>query len=451
MIWSPHPVFLGDDAWPETRDGDYLVTDEHVERLHGGRFGTLRRHVIAPGEQAKTLETAEATWTAMARARVTRACRVVALGGGVVGDLAGFCAATYQRGIPVVQVPTTLVAQVDSAYGGKTGVDLPQAKNYVGAYHQPEAVHVVPAVLETLPPEERAAGYAEVLKTALIAGGSLWDRVASGGPVDRDVILACARTKLAVVAADERDGGVRQTLNLGHTVGHAIETVTELRALPPRRGRGARPARGAAPQRPARPPRRGPRAAGGERAAHAARPRRRPAGGRGRDAGGQEAPRRPHALRALPRARRRAPRRPDRRLGAPRRRQGAGMSGALRRIEVMHGVNLDQLGRREAEHYGTVTLSELERVISGFAAELGLSCRYFQTNVEGEYVEHLHDARDMADGLLLNPGAWTHYSWAIHDALAIAALPAVEVHLSDVDAREEFRRTPSSATSASAR
>jgi 3-dehydroquinate dehydratase-2 len=117
------------------------------------------------------------------------------------------------------------------------------------------------------------------------------------------------------------------------------------------------------------------------------------------------------------------------------------MSGALLRIEVMHGVNLDQLGRREAEHYGTVTLSELERLISGFAAELGLSCRYFQTNSEGEYVEHLHDARDMADGIILNPGAWTHYSWAIHDALAIAALPAVEVHLSDVDTREEFRRT----------
>ena len=117
------------------------------------------------------------------------------------------------------------------------------------------------------------------------------------------------------------------------------------------------------------------------------------------------------------------------------------MSGALLRIEVMHGVNLDQLGRREAEHYGTVTLSELERVISGFAAELGLSCRYFQTNSEGDYVEHLHDARDMADGIILNPGAWTHYSWAIHDALAIAALPAVEVHLSDVDTREEFRRT----------
>jgi shikimate kinase/3-dehydroquinate synthase len=226
LVWGPHPVYLGDDAWPETRAGDYLVTDEHVGRLHGARFGALRRHVMPPGEQAKTLETAEATWTAMARAHVTRAGRVIALGGGVVGDLAGFCAATYQRGIPVVQVPTSLVAQVDSAYGGKTGVDLPQAKNYVGAYHQPEAVHVVPAVLETLPPEERAAGYAEVLKTALIAGGSLWEHVAAGAPVDGDVILACARTKLAVVAADERDGGVRQTLNLGHTVGHAIETVT---------------------------------------------------------------------------------------------------------------------------------------------------------------------------------------------------------------------------------
>jgi shikimate kinase/3-dehydroquinate synthase len=226
MIWGTHPVFLGEDAWPEPRAGDFLVTDEHVAALHGERFAGLPRHVIAPGEQAKTLATAEEVWTAMASAGVTRAGRVIALGGGVVGDLAGFCAATYQRGIPVVQVPTTLVAQVDSAYGGKTGVDLPHAKNYVGAYHQPQAVHVVPGVLETLPAEERAAGYAEVLKTALIAGGALWDRVAAGGEPDADVILACARTKLAVVAADERDGGVRQTLNLGHTVGHAIETVT---------------------------------------------------------------------------------------------------------------------------------------------------------------------------------------------------------------------------------
>jgi shikimate kinase/3-dehydroquinate synthase len=155
---------------------------------------------------------------------------VVALGGGVVGDVAGFCAAVYQRGVGVVQVPTTLVAQVDSAYGGKTGVDLPEGKNYVGAYHQPRAVLADPRTLLSLPAEELAAGWAEVIKTALIAGGPLWARVRRGdAAVDRDLVLACARTKLAVVARDERDAGRRQALNLGHTVGHAIETATGYR------------------------------------------------------------------------------------------------------------------------------------------------------------------------------------------------------------------------------
>src|SRR5205085_10279899 len=167
-------------------------------------------------------------WTEMAKAGVTREDHVVALGGGVVGDLGGFCAATYQRGIPVVQVPTSVVAQVDSAYGGKTGVDLAEAKNYVGAYHHPAAVLTDPATLRTLPAEERAAGYAEVVKTALIAGGELWQRVRSRATdgTDLDTIVACARTKLAVVAADERDTGDRQVLNLGHTVAHALETAT---------------------------------------------------------------------------------------------------------------------------------------------------------------------------------------------------------------------------------
>jgi shikimate kinase/3-dehydroquinate synthase len=181
---------------------------------------------IPPGEEHKSLQTAERVWHALVAQGVTRADHLVALGGGVVGDLAGFCAATYQRGIGVVQVPTTLVGQVDSAYGGKTGVDLPEAKNYVGAYHQPIAVLTDPALLQTLPPAELAAGYAEVVKTALIAGGQLWDRVARGEAIDDETIAACARTKLRVVAADERDGGARQVLNLGHTVGHAIETAT---------------------------------------------------------------------------------------------------------------------------------------------------------------------------------------------------------------------------------
>jgi shikimate kinase/3-dehydroquinate synthase len=128
--------------------------------------------------------------------------------------------------VGVVHVPTSLVAQVDSAYGGKTGVDLPSAKNYVGAYHQPQAVHVLAETLATLPAAERAAGYAEVVKTALIAGGRLWDRVRAGAVDEPDVVMACALTKLRVVAADERDAGPRQVLNLGHTVGHAIEATT---------------------------------------------------------------------------------------------------------------------------------------------------------------------------------------------------------------------------------
>ncbi len=110
------------------------------------------------------------------------------------------------------------------------------------------------------------------------------------------------------------------------------------------------------------------------------------------------------------------------------------------RIEIMHGVNLDQLGRRDHTQYGELTFTQLELGISTAGAELGLTTRFFQTNHEGEFVEHLHGLDGLADGILINPGAWTHYSYAIRDALELAALPAVEVHLSDVDAREEFRR-----------
>ena len=217
------------EAWPGQvpTSRRFCVSDENVAGLYSDRLARQAASVaIAPGEEHKTLASAETVWRALVSAGITRADQMVALGGGVVGDLAGFCAATYQRGMPVVQVPTSLVAQVDSAYGGKTGVDLPEAKNYVGAYHQPAAVIVDPDALATLPKAELAAGWAEVLKTALIAGGALWDRVASGDEVDERMILACARTKLGVVAADERDAGLRQVLNLGHTVGHAIETAS---------------------------------------------------------------------------------------------------------------------------------------------------------------------------------------------------------------------------------
>jgi shikimate kinase/3-dehydroquinate synthase len=240
LVWArtaggEYPVYVGRGIAGAVLPGavgpagsrSFLVTDEHVGALYATRMrGVQHTITIAAGEQHKTLAAAEAVWRELAREGMGRDDRLVALGGGVVGDLAGFCAATYQRGVPVVQVPTTVVAQVDSAYGGKTGVDLPEAKNYVGAYHQPAAVVTDVDTLATLPAEELAAGYAEVVKTALIAGGGLWDRIAARKPLDAGIILDCARTKLTVVAADERDGGARQLLNLGHTVGHAIETAT---------------------------------------------------------------------------------------------------------------------------------------------------------------------------------------------------------------------------------
>ena len=238
MLWAQsasrdYPVFvgrglLGGGAWPLDRAASrtFCVTDENVAPLHAARLGAAATVVVGAGERHKALADANRVWQGLAEAGMTRADHVAAVGGGVVGDLAGFCAATYQRGVPVVQVPTTLVAQVDSAYGGKTGIDLPNAKNYVGAYHQPAAVMVDPRTLESLPAPEMAAGYAEVLKTALIAGDPLWAQVGSGAAVDDAIILGCARTKLEVVAQDERDAGIRQVLNLGHTIGHAIETAT---------------------------------------------------------------------------------------------------------------------------------------------------------------------------------------------------------------------------------
>ncbi|HMD51238.1 MAG TPA: bifunctional shikimate kinase/3-dehydroquinate synthase [Solirubrobacteraceae bacterium] len=246
LLWArsasgEYPVFVGsgllagsqggaaESVWPleRSRSRPFCVSDETVAGLYGSSLGPVAQMIaIEPGESHKTLASAELVWQRLAAAGMTRADHLVALGGGVVGDLGGFCAATYQRGVPVVQVPTTLVAQVDSAYGGKTGVDLPEAKNYVGVYHQPAGVLVDPDALASLPPGEMAAGWVEVLKTALIAGGRLWERVLDGEEVDEAMILACIRTKLAVVAADERDGGRRQVLNLGHTIGHAIETAT---------------------------------------------------------------------------------------------------------------------------------------------------------------------------------------------------------------------------------
>jgi len=245
MLWATsasgeYPVFvgsglLGTGPWP-LPGRRFCITDENVSDLYAARMDPLATLVVVkPGEGAKDFEDLQGVLEKLADAGMTREDHVIALGGGVVGDLAGFCAHIYQRGVPVVQVPTTLVAQVDSAYGGKTGVNLPQGKNYAGAYHLPAAVISDTSTLTSLPQEELAAGFVEALKTSLLAGGALWERVRSIEALDptqlTDVIFACARYKCEVVAADERDAGLRHVLNLGHTVGHAIEAVTSYRTF----------------------------------------------------------------------------------------------------------------------------------------------------------------------------------------------------------------------------
>jgi shikimate kinase/3-dehydroquinate synthase len=255
MLWAEttrggYPVYAGQGAldvagslWP-SGPRPFVVADARVEELHGSRLAAAlgaaapsgASVTVPPGEQHKTLAEAERVLRALARAGMERSDAILAFGGGVVGDLAGLCAALYQRGVEFVQVPTTVVAQVDAAYGGKTAVDLPEAKNYAGAFHQPAAVLTDPSLLSTLAEREVRAGFAEVLKTALIAGGQLWSNVRELPPFTdvvahrpellADLIESCIRTKLAVVAEDERDVGVRATLNLGHTFAHALEAAT---------------------------------------------------------------------------------------------------------------------------------------------------------------------------------------------------------------------------------
>jgi shikimate kinase / 3-dehydroquinate synthase len=225
---------LGGDWWP-LEGRRFCVTDLHA-RIYLDRLDPCTTAIqLEPGEATKTLAEVGEVVLLLAQSGMTREDHVVALGGGVVGDLAGFCAHIYQRGVPVVQVPTTLVAQVDSAYGGKTGVDVGALKNYAGAYHMPAGVIADTSTLSSLPERDLSAGFVEVLKTGLLAGGSLWERVRAIDRIDAagldDVVFACARYKCAVVAADERDAGLRHVLNLGHTVGHAIEGVSGYKYL----------------------------------------------------------------------------------------------------------------------------------------------------------------------------------------------------------------------------
>ena len=215
-----------------------LVTDDLVNALYGdaaerslsGAGYTTARFVFPHGEQSKSLQTYALLLNALAEAGVSRSDVVVALGGGVVGDLAGFAAATYLRGVRFAQIPTTLLAMVDSSVGGKTAVDLPTGKNQAGAFYQPDIVICDYAVLQTLPEEVFADGCAEVIKHGVILSDELFALLKNPiRPQLEDVIARNVTIKRDIVIQDERDTGIRQILNFGHTIGHGIEKHSRYR------------------------------------------------------------------------------------------------------------------------------------------------------------------------------------------------------------------------------
>jgi 3-dehydroquinate synthase len=223
----------------------HVVTDRNVWRAWGGRLRSVLRGgdfgltVLPPGERSKSVASAVRIWRDLVRAGCDRRSCVLAFGGGVVGDLAGFAAASFLRGIDFIQVPTTLLAMVDSSVGGKTGIDLPEGKNLVGAFHQPRAVLADIDLLSTLPARQARAGWAEVIKTAAIGDSRLfgvleeesaWLLAGDAAAIGR-AVLACCRVKASVVARDERESGLRRILNFGHTLAHGIEAAAGYRTL----------------------------------------------------------------------------------------------------------------------------------------------------------------------------------------------------------------------------
>ena len=252
MVGLPYPVIIEPGALGGLEDvvrgagpGNRIVvvTDTNVAKRFGSRVARRLGAVtltIAPGEKHKNRKTWATLTDRMLAARLGRDTTLVAVGGGVVGDIAGFVAATFMRGIPFVQVPTTLMAMVDASVGGKTGVDTRHGKNLVGAFHQPAAVVIDPDVLATLSPDHLRAGYAEVIKHGVVADAAYFERVRAFGPQlgrrrGGDDLTGIVRhsvgIKASIVSRDERESGLRKVLNFGHTIGHAVEAARKYRVL----------------------------------------------------------------------------------------------------------------------------------------------------------------------------------------------------------------------------
>ncbi len=227
-----------------TEPGAWDAVGDHVRAGLAAAGLALDLVMLPRGEAAKTMSVVESTSRELARLRVERGEPIVAVGGGALGDTAGFVAATYLRGVPFIQVPTTLVAQIDSSIGGKTGVDLPEGKNLVGAFHQPAAIVIDIALLDSLPERDRRAALGEAVKMAALGDERLFEvlelrgqALASGDPAAvedgslAELVERCAWAKVEVIAADEKEAAVRIALNLGHSLGHAFEAAGQYRDL----------------------------------------------------------------------------------------------------------------------------------------------------------------------------------------------------------------------------
>jgi len=222
-----YDIYIGDNAFAQyaklPAKRALVVTDSNLAPLIA--LGDFERFIFAAGEEHKTIHTVADICRHAARLNLDRKSRFIALGGGVTGDMTGFAAAIYMRGISFVQVPTTLLAMVDSSVGGKTAVDIPEGKNLIGAFHQPEAVLINPSYLQTLPGREIRCGLAEIVKTAVLGDAGLFDRLFQ--PLEwTPVIKRCCQIKADVVSKDEKENDLRAILNYGHTFGHAIESAS---------------------------------------------------------------------------------------------------------------------------------------------------------------------------------------------------------------------------------
>ena len=458
----PYPVIIGTGLLTEV--GELLGSRHKVAILHqpalAGTAEAVRDHLAAKGVDAHRIEIPDAEagkdlpvvgfiWEVLGRIGIGRKDAVVSLGGGAATDVAGFAAATWLRGVDIVHIPTTLLAMVDAAVGGKTGINTDAGKNLVGAFHQPPAVLVDLTMLQTLPSNELVAGMAEIVKAGFIADPTILDLIEAdpaaavdpAGSVLPELIRRAIAVKAEVVAADEKESALREILNYGHTLAHAIERREQYQ-LAARRGgvggtgvrRGARPA-----GRTARRRHRRPAPFGAHRARSARQLRRRRVAAADRDHGrGQEDPVGSAALR---RARRPGQAGPSGRAGPVA--VGGGIRGGggtpMTTVLVLNGPNLDRLGRREPDVYGSTSHDDLVAMIEAEAADLGLTAVVRQSNSEAQLLEWLHAAADAGDPVIINAGALTHTSIALRDACAELRAPLIEVHISNVHAREEFR------------